>query len=123
MALWILSPAMAAGQHQYPKIGLALSGGGARAASHIGVLKVFEKEHIPIDCIAGTSFGALVGGLYSMGYSVSEIEDFFTQQDWNKIFSNAPKRSITPLIERKDLRYQGQISFKGWRLELPSGLW
>ena len=123
MALWILSPAMAAGQHQYPKIGLALSVGGARAASHIGVLKVFEKEHIPIDCIAGTSFGALVGGLYSMGYSVSEIEDFFTQQDWNKIFSNAPKRSITPLIERKDLRYQGQISFKGWRLELPSGLW
>ena len=55
-----------------PKIGLVLSGGAARAAAHIGILKIFDREKIPIDCIAATSFGALVGGLYSLGYPASE---------------------------------------------------
>jgi NTE family protein len=54
------------------RIGLALSGGGARGAAEIGVLKVLEREGIRIDCIAGTSFGAIVGGLYSAGYSAGE---------------------------------------------------
>ncbi len=121
--LCAMLPPTAANQRQFPKIGLALSGGGARAASHIGVLKVLEHERIPIDCIAGTSFGALVGGLYSMGYSATEIEHFFMRQDWNNIFSDAPQRRLTPLIRRKDARYQGQISFQGWNLELPTGLW
>ncbi len=106
-----------------PKVGLVLSGGGARAASHIGVLKVFEREHIPIDCIAGTSFGALIGGLYAIGYSAAEIERIISSQDWNSMFTSAPRRRFTPLIERRDARYQGQISFKGWIPELPSGLW
>ena len=106
-----------------PKIGLVLSGGGARAAAHIGVLKVFEREGIPVDCIAATSFGALVGGLYSVGYSPSEIESILASQDWSEIFSNAPKRQLTPLIERRDSRYQAQISFRGWNPELPTGLW
>ncbi len=51
-----------------PRVGLALSGGGARGAAHIGVLKVLERERIPIHFIAGTSFGALVGGFYALGY-------------------------------------------------------
>ena len=102
---------------------LVLSGGGARAAAHIGILKVLEKEGIAVDCIAGTSLGALIGGLYSIGYSASEIEKFLTSQDWNNIFSDAPQRRLTPLIERRDTRYQGQIAFRGWNPELPSGLW
>ena len=106
-----------------PKIGLVLSGGGARAASHIGVLKVLEREQIPIDCIVGTSFGAVVGGLYSIGYSASEIERILSNQDWDSIFSDAPQRRFTPLIGRRNSRYQGQISFRGWRPELPTGLW
>jgi NTE family protein len=106
-----------------PKIGLVLSGGGARAASHIGVLKVLEREGISIDCIAATSMGALVGGLYSMGYSPVEIESFLASQDWSRIFSDAPQRQFTPLIERGDARYQGKIAFRGWNPELPSGLW
>jgi NTE family protein len=105
-----------------PKIGLVLSGGGARAAVHIGILKVFDREEIPIDCIAGTSFGALVGGLYSLGYPASEIESILTSQDWSNIFSDAPQRRLRPLFERRDARYQAQISFRGWSPELPTGL-
>ncbi len=105
-----------------PKIGLVLSGGGARAAAHIGILKVFDREKIPVDCIAATSFGALVGGLYSLGFPASEIESMLTSQNWNSIFSNAPQRRLTPLIERRDTRYQAQIFFKGWNPELPTGL-
>jgi NTE family protein len=105
------------------KVCLVLSGGGARAAAHIGILKVLEKEGIKVDCIAGTSLGALVGGLYSLGYSPSDIEKFLTSQDWNNIFSDAPQRRLMSLIERRDTRYQGQIAFRGWNPELPSGLW
>jgi NTE family protein len=122
LAVGIAGPLQAEDGQNPPKIGLVLSGGGARAASHIGILKVFEKEHIPIDCIAGTSFGALVGGLYSIGYSASKIEDILLGQDWNSIFSDAPQRRLTPLIERRDARYQAQISFRGWNPALPTGL-
>ncbi len=104
------------------KIGLVLSGGGARGASHIGVLKVFEQERIPIHCIAATSFGSLVGGLYSLGYSATDIERIFSDQDWNIIFSDAPQRRLTRLLERGNARYQAQISFRGWSPELPTGL-
>jgi NTE family protein len=110
-------------RQSHAKIGLVLSGGGARAASQIGVLKVLEREGIPIDCIAATSMGSLVGGFYAMGYSPREIEKFLTSQDWNRIFSDAPQRQLTPLIERGDARYQGKIAFRGWNPELPSGLW
>jgi NTE family protein len=118
----VFTPSPARGEPRSHKVGLVLSGGGARGAAHIGVLKVFEKAHIPIDCIIGTSFGALVGGLYSLGYSPDEIERFLSRQDWNLIFSDAPQRRLTPLIERKNSRYQGQIAFRGWTPELPTGL-
>ena len=71
VALFFLSNPLRACQPESrtPKVGLALSGGGARGAAHIGVLKALEREGIPVDYIAGTSFGALVGGLYALGYS------------------------------------------------------
>lgn len=56
------------------KVGLVLGGGGAKGVSHIGVLKVLEEAGIPIDYIAGTSMGAIVGGLYAIGYSATEID-------------------------------------------------
>lgn len=111
-----------AAQTSRPKVCLALSGGGARGSAHIGVLKVFERERLPIDCIAGTSFGALVGGLFAVGYSADEIGRIVANQDWIGIFSDAPLRRLTPLIDRRDARYQGQVSFRGWSPELPSGL-
>jgi NTE family protein len=103
------------------KIALVLSGGGARGAAHIGVLRIFEREHIPIDCITGTSFGALAGGLYAMGYSTNEIERIISGQDWDTIFSDAPERRLTPLLERRNSRYQAQVFFRRWNPELPTG--
>jgi NTE family protein len=69
-------------QTKAPKICLVLSGGGARGFAHIGVLKQLEAMHIPIDCIAGTSMGAVVGGLYAAGLPATEIE-----KDWQALNS------------------------------------
>ena len=106
-----------------PKVCLALSGGGARGAAHIGILKILEREGIPIDCIAGVSMGALTGGLYAIGYSPAEVEKFLVDQDWGSVFSDAPQWRFTPLSERADSRYQGKIALRGWNLEIPGGLW
>jgi len=105
-----------------PKVGLVLSGGGSRGAAHIGALKVFEREGIRIDCIAGTSFGALVGGLYALGYKAADIEQIFTKEGWTSVFSNEPDLSLAPLLARVRARYQGELYFRGWIPELPSGL-
>ncbi|MGL4516881.1 MAG: patatin-like phospholipase family protein, partial [Shewanella sp.] len=66
-----LTPVLAA---ERPKIGVVLSGGGAKGAAHVGVLKVLEEHRIPVDYIAGTSIGAYVAGMYSLGYSAAEVE-------------------------------------------------
>jgi len=68
-----------------PRIGLALEGGGALGFAHIGVLRWFEEHHIPIDYIAGTSMGGLIGGLYATGKTPKQMEDFVREQDWNTI--------------------------------------
>ena len=65
-----------------PKVGLVLGGGGAKGAAEVGVLKVIEKAEIPIDYIAGTSIGSIVGSLYAAGYSAAELETMFCQQEW-----------------------------------------
>jgi NTE family protein len=75
-----------------PKIGLVLGGGGAKGAAHVGVLKVLEELRIPIDCIAGTSMGAIVGGMYASGMSPAEIEQFLISQDWSELFTDEPAR-------------------------------
>ena len=71
-----------------PTVALVLAGGGARGAAHIGVLKYLEEKGIPMDFVAGTSMGALVGGLYSMGYSVNEIDTIVRTIDWNVMMSD-----------------------------------
>jgi NTE family protein len=109
-------------QRKPAKVGLVLSGGGARGISHIGILRVLERERIPIDCIAGTSFGALIGGLYSLGYSADEIEAIILQQDWDILFTDAPERRLVSIFEHRTYRYQGQLAFQGWSPELPTGL-
>jgi NTE family protein len=85
--LMLLSVGAAQAQQARPKVGLVLSGGGARGLAHVGVLKVLERERIPIDAIAGTSMGAIVGGLYASGMSVEEIEREFTSLDWDNLFA------------------------------------
>ncbi|MCB9208469.1 MAG: BamA/TamA family outer membrane protein [Ignavibacteriales bacterium] len=71
---------------QKPKISLVLSGGGSRAISHIGVLQAIEEFNIPIDYIVGTSMGSVVGGLYSVGYSLSELDVMFKSLNWEELF-------------------------------------
>ena len=76
-----------------PRIGLVLSGGGARGAAHVGVIRKLEEMHIPIDAIAGTSMGAVVGGLYAAGLSGDEIERVFRELDWQEMIRDrAPRR-------------------------------
>ncbi|MEW6506699.1 MAG: patatin-like phospholipase family protein [Bacteroidota bacterium] len=70
-----------------PRVGLALSGGGARALSQIGILRVLEEEQIPIDIIVGTSMGSIVGGMYSSGYSLDELDSIAMNTKWNELFS------------------------------------
>src|SRR5271155_1766686 len=73
-----------------PRICLVLSGGGARGIAHIGVLKVLEDLQIPIDCIAGTSMGAIVGGLYASGMTAKQIDNTMRSLDWQEAFRDAP---------------------------------
>src|ERR1700693_2171190 len=74
------------------RICLVLSGGGARGMAHIGVLKVLEELKVPIDCIAGTSMGAVVGGLYASGMSAAQIETTIRSVNWQEAFRDAPPR-------------------------------
>lgn len=89
-----------------PKIGLVLSGGGARGLAHIGVLRELEKRHIPIDYIAGTSAGALIGGMYAGGMSVDEIEQRVKSIDFDKLlFASNDRREKTQYV--RELEYKG----------------
>src|SRR5690348_13816455 len=83
-------PAIPAGQTQqhHPKIGVALEGGGAMGLAHIGVLKWFEEHHIPVDYVAGTSMGGLVGGFYATGMTPEEMQKLIEALDWRKILDD-----------------------------------
>ncbi len=108
-------------QSQRPKITLALSGGGARGLAQIGVLKAFERHGIPIDGIAGTSMGAIVGGLFAVGYSATEIENLALQINWNEIIRDAPLRNQLFLSQKEEkARHILQLRLKGLSLEIPS---
>ncbi len=107
-----------------PRIGLVLSGGGARGAAHIGVLKVLEELRIPISAVAGTSMGALVGGVYASGMDAGEMERRLTTVDWDDLLSDDPPRREWP-IRRKQREIQAPVdlSFGAGRhgLRLPVG--
>src|SRR5437773_3663241 len=85
-----------------PKIGVALEGGGALGLSHIGVLKYFEEHHIPVDYVAGTSMGGLVGGFYATGVSPGDIEKIAAQVDWSDMFTSSPRFLNHPVVEKRD---------------------
>ena len=78
---------------QRPKVGVVLCGGGAKGAAHVGVLKVLEENDIPIDYIVGTSMGAIISGLYAIGYSAAELDSLIMAQDWNFVMSDRIPRS------------------------------
>lgn len=85
---------------QRKKVALVLSGGGAKGFAHIGVLRELEKNNIKIDCIVGNSIGAVIGALYSVGYSPDEIENIMKEFDINDSLKDNPNRTDTPLEKR-----------------------
>jgi len=88
-----------------PKIGLALSGGGARGSAHVGVIKALEELGVPIDYIAGTSMGAIIGGIYAAGYSADELEQVLADMNWSGALSDKlPRREQS--MRKKDLDAQ-----------------
>ena len=104
----LLKPSLAAEMVQSdssavrPKIGLVLSGGGARGAAHVGVLKIIEQMRIPVDYIAGTSMGSIIGGLYASGMTPEEIETALETMDWEHIFSDDPPRQDRSFRRKRD---------------------
>src|SRR5437867_1525382 len=108
-----------------PRIGLALSGGGARGLAHIGVLKVLEELRVPIDVIAGTSMGAVVGGLYASGMSPDEIEREMERVDWATLFDDRPPRPDLPYRRKQDESsafIDFELGLRSGKILLPRGL-
>ncbi len=106
------------------KIGLVLSGGGARGAAHVGVLKVLEDLRIPIDVIAGTSMGSIVGGLYASGLSPVQIEQILAELDWDEVLADDQSRvNISPNKKFQEDLFSIGISpgFEGGQIKLPPG--
>lgn len=86
---------------QRKKVGVVLGGGGAKGVAHIGVLKVLEEAGIPIDYVAGTSMGAIVGGLYAIGYTPAEIDTMVLEQDWTCCSATGSNEAALPFRKRK----------------------
>lgn len=108
-----------------PKIGLAFGGGGALGLAHIGVLKWFEENRIPVDYIAGTSMGGLVGGCYAMGMSPDAIKDFMLQIPWDRVFDPVPpfdNLDFRRKEDRMDYPFETELGLKDGSINLPNGL-
>jgi NTE family protein len=119
-------PVASSTEHARPKIGLVLSGGGARGAAHVGVIRALEQLHVPIDAVAGTSVGAMVGGLYAAGLSGDEIEKVFRELDWQEaIRDRAPRQDLAYRRKQDDrnILAKGALGVSAERgVVLPLGL-
>jgi NTE family protein len=110
-------------QAQAPRVGLALSGGGAKGLVHIGVLKVLDEAGVRVDCISGTSMGSVVGALYAMGYTGIEIESLLADLDWNSLLYDARERpQLTMMQKQDDGRYTFSLPVRNGTIELPAGI-
>jgi NTE family protein len=117
--------AIGAAAQPRPKTCLVLGGGGARGAAHVGGLKVLEREHVPIDCVVGTSMGAIVGGLYAAGYRADDIDAILRAIDWKDMFRDEPPREQLPMRRKEDeLRFLGgvELGLRDGRIALPRGV-
>ena len=131
LAIFALLPAMAVIAQQpvvkpasRPKVALVFEGGGALGFAHIGVIEWFEQHHIPVDYVAGTSMGGLVGGLYASGMSAQEITTFMADIKWTSVLSGqVPFRSLSYRRKEDRLAFPNRLEF-GLKhgFSLPSGL-
>jgi NTE family protein len=112
-------------QSDAPRVGLALSGGGARGLAHVGVLKVLEELRVPVHCVTGTSMGAIVGGTYASGTTPARLEKFVHETDWDRIFSDRPPRAevaIQRKLEDYKTLFAPEYGLTGEGLALPKGV-
>jgi NTE family protein len=129
---WFVCSAAALAQQVAPqppphrlRIGLVLSGGGARGIAHVGVLQVLQQLHVPIDAIAGTSMGAVVGGLYASGLSPEQIAATLGSVNWQEAFRDRPPREELTLRRKQEdenFLVEFPIGIRGGRPVLPMGL-
>jgi len=108
-----------------PRIGLALSGGGARGLAHVGVLKVLEELRVPIHCVTGTSMGAIVGGTFAAGRPPAELEKIVLAADWKEVFRDQPPRdeiAVRRKIDDYKTLFKPEFGVKDGGLALPKGV-
>ncbi len=115
-------PTRGQAQSKPKKIGIALSGGGAKGIAHVGVLKVLEEAGIYPDVITGTSMGSVVGGLYAIGYNSFELDSLARSLEWSEYFTAQYDRSYRTIEEKDDVeRYIFSFPFKDRKIKLPKG--
>jgi NTE family protein len=108
-----------------PRVGLVLAGGGAKGGAHVGVLKVLEEMHVPVDCIAGTSMGALVGGGYASGIPAADLEKFLVGIDWRKVVGGQGLREMMPIEQKRaGVTYSNELDLglRDGGIVVPGGL-
>lgn len=109
------------GNGEKPKIGLVLSGGGAKGLAHVGVLKVLEQAGVEISYIGGTSMGAIVGGLYASGYNARQIDSIFKATDFDEVLRDFIPRSSKNFYEKKnDEMYAISLPFENFKIGVPN---
>lgn len=122
----LLITALVIAQEQQPKelkVGLVLSGGGAKGLAHIGALKIIEESGVRIDYIGGTSMGAIIGGLYASGYSARQLDSIFEELDFDQLIQdNIPRTSKTFYEKNESDKYAVTLPFDGLKVSFPSGL-
>lgn len=116
--------ALPASSAKRPKIGLVLSGGGARGIAHIGILQWFEENHIPVDYVAGTSMGGLVGGMYAVGKTPAEMRQIVENINWDEVLQDAPSQKELSYRRKQDKRESQNNIDLGLKngVSVPAGL-
>jgi NTE family protein len=110
-------------QQQRPKIGLVLSGGGAKGIAHIGILKAIDSAGLKIDYVTGTSMGSIIGGLYSVGYSGNEIEKVTKKLNWDQLLSGKPIYKYVGIDEKDEFgQYSAEVGIKNHKIQTSTGL-
>ena len=123
LAFLLLLQTITYAQAQEPRVGLVLSGGGAKALAHVGLLRVLEEEGVRPDFVAGTSMGAVIGALYAIGYTPDQIEREMYRVDWEAIVLNdRPRSSLSFLDKGAEERYLLSFPMRGWTPTWPDGI-
>ncbi|WAC74784.1 patatin-like phospholipase family protein [Roseateles sp. SL47] len=107
-----------------PRLGLVLSGGGARGLAHVGILKVLERQHIPVDVITGTSMGAIIGGLYASGMSAQDLDRELKRIAWDRLFaSRIDRQDLSQRRKEEDFAFSATIEFglRNGEVRVPTG--